>query len=219
MRINWLWALLLVVSVLLTTSGVAWAHVVVSPDEVPAGDYQVLTVRAPTERDDASTTEIRVEVPEGFTVVGVQPVPGWESEFEEEGGVVTAVTWSGGEIRPREFQEFPMQARTPEETGEYAWKAYQTYDSGEVVEWVGPPEEAGHEEGGEEPAEDPASVVAVVAPGTAGDEPAPAPKDGPASTPETGIAATPIVALGGLVLGALALVVAVVALLTRRKAT
>lgn len=219
MRISWLWTLLLAVPLMLATSSVAWAHVVVTPDEVPADDYQVLTVRAPTERDDASTTDIRVEVPEGFTVVGLQPVPGWEAEFEEEGGIVTAVTWSGGEIQPREFQEFPMQARTPAETGEYTWRAFQTYDSGEVVEWTGPPEDPEAEAAGEEPAEDPASVVAVVPAGVAGDEPAPAPEDGPSSTPETGIAASPIVAYGGLVLGALALVVALVALVaSRRKA-
>jgi uncharacterized protein YcnI len=215
MRINWLWALLLVVSLMLGTSGVAWAHVVVTPDEVPADDYQVLTVRAPTEKE-IPTTQVRVEVPEGFVVSRVEPVPGWEYEFEEEGGIVEAIVWSGGEIQPREFQQFALQARTPQETGEYVWDAYQTYEDGTVVEWVGSEE---HAEEGEESDGGPGSVVAVVPAGVAGDEPAPAPEEGPASTPETGIAATPIVAYGGLVLGALALVVAVLALLTRRKAT
>jgi uncharacterized protein YcnI len=220
MRISWLWALLLVVSLMLVTAGVAWAHVVVTPDEVPADDYQVLTVRVPTERDDVPTTEIRVEVPEGFTVAGVQPVPGWESAFEEQGGIVTAITWSGGEIQSREFQEFPMQVRTPPETGEYTWMAFQTYEDGEVVEWVGPPEDPAAEEAGEEPPEEPASVVAVVAAGVAGDEPAPAPKEGPASTPEVGIAASPIASYIALGLGVLALVVALLALLmSRRKAS
>src|SRR3712207_1164024 len=107
MRIGWLWALLLVTCLVFVTTGVAWAHVVVSPKEVPADSYQVLTVRAPTEKD-IPTTEIRVEVPEGFTVAGVQPVPGWQSEFEEDGGVIRAITWSGGEIQPREFQEFDV---------------------------------------------------------------------------------------------------------------
>jgi uncharacterized protein YcnI len=216
MRIGWLWALLLAVCLIIVTSGMAWAHVVVSPDEVPADDYQVLTVRAPTEKD-IPTTEIRVEVPEGFTVVRVQPVPGWEAEFEEEGGVIRAITWSGGEIQPREFQEFPMQARTPPETGEYSWSAFQTYEDGSVVEWTGPPEdEAGS---AEEESEDrgPASVVAVVAAGVAGDEPAPAPGTSPNSTPEVGIAATPIVAYVGLGLGVLALVVALLALLLSRR--
>ena len=53
----------------------AWAHVVISPEEVATDDYETLTVSVPTEKE-ASTTEIRVEVPKGFLLSGVQPVPG-----------------------------------------------------------------------------------------------------------------------------------------------
>jgi uncharacterized protein YcnI len=138
----------------LVVSAPAWAHVVVSPEEVAAGGYETLTVSVPTEKE-VPTTKIRVEVPEGFLLSGVQPVPGWEYAFEEDGGVVTAVTWSGGEIGPREFQQFLVQAQAPEEPGEYPWKAFQTYEDGSVVEWTGPPD-----------AEEPASVVVVVPSGT-----------------------------------------------------
>src|SRR5918998_2237502 len=140
----------------------AWAHVVVSPEEVAADDYETLTVSVPTEKE-VPTTEIRVEVPKGFLLSGVQPVPGWEHAFEEDGGVVTAVTFSGGEIRPREFQQFLVQAQAPEEPGEYPWRAIQTYEDGSVVEWVGAPE-----------SEEPASVIEVVSGGS----------EGPASTPQ-----------------------------------
>ena len=208
MRVGWLCALLLSICLMLATAGVAWAHVVVSPKEVPADSYQVLTVRAPTEKE-IPTTEIRVEVPEGFTVAGVQPVPGWQSEFEEDGGIIRAITWSGGEIQPREFQEFPIQARTPEDTGEYAWRAFQTYDDGSVVEWTGPPEEEGAEEESEDSG--PASVAEVVPGGTQPDE-----TPGVAA-PELGLGFIPIAAYGGLGLGALALVVALLALLLIRR--
>lgn len=142
-----------IASVLLTlvAPGVARAHVAVSPEEVPAGSYEKFTVTAPTEKE-MSTTGVRVEVPEGFTVSGVRPVPGWEYEFEEDGGDITAIAWSGGEIRPRELQEFAVQIRTPDEPGEFAWKSFQTYEDGSVVEWAGP-----------EDSEGPASVVRVVA--------------------------------------------------------
>ena len=139
---------------MLAVSAPAWAHVVVSPEEVAAGDYETLTVSVPTEKE-VPTTKIRVEVPEGFLLSGVQPVPGWEYAFEEDGGVITAVTWSGGEIGPREFQQFLVQAQAPEEPGEYPWRAFQTYGDGSVVEWTGPPD-----------AEEPASVVVVVPSGT-----------------------------------------------------
>jgi uncharacterized protein YcnI len=144
---------------MLAVSAPAWAHVVVSPEEVAAGDYATLTVSVPTEKE-VPTTEIRVEVPEGFLLSGVQPVPGWEYAFEEDGGVVTAITWSGGEIGPREFQQFLLQAQAPEEPGEYPWRAIQTYEDGSVVEWTGPPD-----------AEEPASVVRVVSSGTDGHGP------------------------------------------------
>ncbi|HEX2742126.1 MAG TPA: DUF1775 domain-containing protein [Rubrobacter sp.] len=110
---------------MLAVASPVWAHVVVSPEEVKAGDYATLTVSVPTEKE-LPTTQIRVEVPEGFLLSGVQPVPGWEHTFEDDGGVVTAVTFSGGEIHPREFQQFLVQAQAPDEPGEYPWKAIQT---------------------------------------------------------------------------------------------
>src|ERR671911_692385 len=141
---------ILSVGAMLAVSAPAWAHVVVSPEVVTAGDYETLTVSVPTEKE-IPTTKIRVEVPEGFLLSGVQPVPGWEHTFEEDGGVVRAVTFTGGEIRPREFQQFLLQAQAPEEPGEYPWKAIQTYEDGSVVEWTGPPD-----------SEEPASVIEVV---------------------------------------------------------
>jgi uncharacterized protein YcnI len=149
---RWLYvgAVALSTCTMLAVSAPAWAHVVVSPEEVPAGDYATLTVSVPTEKE-VPTTEIRVEVPDGFTLSGVQPVPGWDYEFEKDGGLITSITWSGGEIGPREFQQFLVQAQAPEEPGDYPWRAFQTYGDGSVVEWTGPPD-----------AEEPASVVGVV---------------------------------------------------------
>jgi uncharacterized protein YcnI len=160
------------VGAMLTVSAPAWAHVVVSPEVVTAGDYETLTVSVPTEKE-IPTTEIRVEVPEGFLLSGVQPVPGWEHTFQEDGGVVRAVTFSGGEIRPQEFQQFLVQAQAPEEPGEYPWKAIQTYEDGSVVEWVGPPD-----------SEEPAPVIEVVSCGS--DHPQTSPKRPEASASQKG---------------------------------
>lgn len=140
----------------LSVSAPAWAHVAVSPEEVAAGDYATLTVSVPTEKE-VPTTKIRIEVPDGFVVSGVQPVPGWDYSFEEDGGLIKAITWSGAEIKPREFQQFLIQAKAPDEPGEYPWRASQTYQDGSVVEWAGPPD-----------AEEPAPVVVVVSGGSEG---------------------------------------------------
>jgi uncharacterized protein YcnI len=149
MQINWLRLTALSALLMLTVTSIASAHVRVLPEEVPAGSFEVFTVRVPTEKD-IPTTGVRVEVPEGFTISRVEPVPGWDYELEEEAGVVSAIIWSGGEIGATEFQQFDVQGQTPEETGEYEWNAYQTYEDGEVVEWTGP-----------EDSEEPASVVRV----------------------------------------------------------
>ncbi len=156
MRIGRLWIPISIVCLVFATTGVAQAHVSVSPEEAPAGSYEKFTVSAPNEKE-IPTTEIRVDIPDGLTVSGVQPVPGWEYEFEEEGGLITAITWSDGEIQSREFQEFAFQAQTPEEPGSLTVGAIQTYEDGSVVEWTGPPD-----------AEEPASVVEVVAGETGG---------------------------------------------------
>jgi uncharacterized protein YcnI len=157
------------VGAMLALAAPAAAHVVVSPEEVTAGDYETLTVSAPTEKE-VPTTEIRVEVPEGFLLSGVQPVPGWEHAFEEDRGVVAAVTFSGGQIRPREFQQFLVQAQAPEEPGGYPWKATQTYEDGSTVEWAGAPD-----------SEEPASVVEVVSGGSEESESSPEPSESSAS--------------------------------------
>ena len=158
-----------VLSAMLAVSTPAWAHVVVSPEVVTAGDYETLTLSVPTEKE-IPTTKIRVEVPEGFLLSGVQPVPGWEHNFQEDGGVVRAVTFSGGEIRSQEFQQFLLQAQAPDKPGEYPWKAIQTYEDGSVVEWTGPPD-----------SEEPASVIEVVSGGSEHPQASPQPSKASAS--------------------------------------
>jgi uncharacterized protein YcnI len=201
MRTIWLRLVALSVFLTLAVASVASAHVRVVPEEVPAGSFEVLTVRVPTEKD-IPTTEVRVEIPEGFTISRVEPVPGWTYELEEEAGVVRAITWSGGEIGATEFQQFNIQGQTPEEPGEYPWSAFQTYEDGTVVEWTGP-----------EDSEEPASVLSV----TQGNPNESAPQEvGSGSSPSTSLI-TQLAAYGGLVLGAQALVIALMALLRRGK--
>jgi uncharacterized protein YcnI len=170
---------------MLAVSAPAWAHVVVSPEVVTAGDYETLTVSVPTEKE-IPTTKIRVEVPEGFLLSGVQPVPGWEHTFQEDGGVVRAVTFSGGEIRPREFQQFLVQAQAPDKPGKYPWKAFQTYEDGSVVEWVGAPE-----------SEEPASAVEVVSGGSEQSQSSPKPSEASASQKEASSDAAFLAETGG----------------------
>ncbi len=204
MRVTRLRLVVLSTFLTLAVASVANAHVRVLPEEVPADSFEVFTVRVPTEKD-IPTTEIRVEVPEGFAVSRVEPVSGWDYELEEEVGVVRAITWSGGEIGETEFRQFNVQGKTPAEPGEYPWNAYQTYEDGEVVEWIGP-----------ENSEEPASVIRVAEGARGGHNGAAPQKSGSEAPFSTGMI-VPIAAYSGLGVGILALVVATVALLRRNK--
>ncbi|MGH2752986.1 MAG: YcnI family protein [Actinomycetota bacterium] len=142
----------------------AGAHVTVQPNEAIAESFAKFVVRVPNERDDASTTKIEVGLPP-LAFTSFQDVPGWEREeekveFDEPleafGSEITegvgTVTWTGGEIAPGEFAEFPFSAAMPAGEEELVFDAIQTYDSGEVVEWVG-----------EEDSDEPAARVSTVA--------------------------------------------------------
>lgn len=114
----------------------ASAHVGVLPGEAAPNTNQTFTVRVPNEQD-APTVEVRIEFPANLTVSRFQPKPGWQREAEQDSsGRIIAVTWSGGQINAGEYDDFTFIARTPAETGPLSFKAYQTYQGGEVVEWI-----------------------------------------------------------------------------------
>lgn len=149
----------------------AGAHVTLQPEEAPEGAYTVLDVRVPNETEDADTTKVEVQLPEGFGDVSYQAVPGWDVKvihdklkkpIQTDDGPVTEgvreVIFSGGKLAPGEFQDFPLSVQIPGRAGdELTFKAIQTYDDGEVVRWIGAPE-----------TEHPAPQVLVTAPEEAG---------------------------------------------------
>jgi uncharacterized protein YcnI len=194
-------AVLLAVGLLLV-AGVASAHVTVWPKESQANGYERFTVRVPNEKDNP-TVKVRVVLPAGATFSGVLPVAGWKFDAEKDAaGHVTALIWSGGEIKPGEFMEFGVSLKNPKEPGNVTFKAYQTYSDGTVVNWEGP---AG--------ADQPAPTVHLSAAPAAGDTghgetaPAPAPVAAPEPKPASPWAA-PGTWLGGgaLLVSLLALV-------------
>ncbi|MEK3745133.1 YcnI family protein [Brevibacillus sp. FSL K6-0770] len=129
----------LVAGAVLTLATAAQAHVNVYPKETTTGSYEKYTVRVPVEKD-VNTVKVKLEFPAGVKVNTVQPVPGWSYEFEKDkDGVNTALVWTAtnGGIKAHEFMEFAFVGANPKEEGTLAWKAYQTYADGEVVEWTG----------------------------------------------------------------------------------
>jgi len=165
----------LAVPALVLGAGAASAHVSVTPDQAEAGAYATLTFKVPNESADASTTAVKVDLPQDapFTSVSVEPVPGWTAKVtraplatpvEVHGTTVTeapaSVEWTADDpdaaIAPGEFLRFTVSAgAVPEGVDAISLPATQTYSDGEVVAWD-------EETTGDAEPEHPAPVLQVV---------------------------------------------------------
>lgn len=199
----------------------ASAHVRVIPESTAAGGWTVLTFRVPNEEDAATTTKVVLDLPTAtpLTHVGVRPVPGWTAEVQTatlpkpvdvQGATITeapshVVFTATGDaaIAAGQFQEFELQVGPlPAEGTDLLIPAHQTYSDGTVVDWDEPTT------GGAEP-ENPAPELTVTA--AVDESAASAPTAASASddsSDDSGLALW--FGIGGLVLGAVALVVALV---------
>jgi periplasmic copper chaperone A len=156
MKLKITFALIAVLALAVPAS--AGAHVTLQPSEAAAGDFTVLDVRVPNERDDSGTTKVDVQFPAGFVFASYQPVAGWSvdvrmekldkpltSHGEEITEQVSRMIWTADSgkagIQPGQFLDFPISVQIPGEAGDtLTFKALQTYDNGEVVRWIGAPE-------------------------------------------------------------------------------
>jgi periplasmic copper chaperone A len=172
--------------------GVAQAHVTVQPGSTEGGGFSVIAFRVPNERDDASTTRLRVVLPEGQPIGSVQttPVPGWtiatktrqldepiDMFGEQVDTVVSEVVWKAtdGGVEPGQFQDFDLSLGPLPESGELVFNAQQTYSSGEVVKW----DQVSVDESVEP--ERPAPTLALAPPAAAAEDTAAAPAGGTAA--------------------------------------
>jgi len=204
-----------VAALALAVPAAAGAHVTLQPNTAAAGAFTVLNVRVPTERDNASTVKVAVQLPHGFVSVSYEPKPGWtvalkkaklakpvqsdDGPIDEE---VRQITFTGhgaqGRIGPGEFMDFPLSVQIPGKAGDkLTFKAVQTYSNGEVVRWIGAPD-----------SDTPAPMVAVT-----GASAAP-----PAKADSGGGGASKGLAWTALIVGALGLVAALVALGVKSRA-
>jgi uncharacterized protein YcnI len=140
------------VAAILVLPGLAQAHVSVQPGTVQGGGFSVVAFRVPNERDDASTTQVRVTLPKDQPIGSVQTtqVRGWkvttasrqlekpiEMFGEKLNSVVSEVTWTAtsGGIRPGQFQDFQLSLGQLPESGSMVFNAVQTYSTGDKVNW------------------------------------------------------------------------------------
>ena len=108
----------------LVLASVASAHAIMSPPVAKSKVAQQFTLSVPTEEEGATTTEIELTVPEGFSIDSFEPSPGWKREEAATGSgeerVIQQVTWSGGKVPTDEDAVFrfngSMSSDTPAPT-------------------------------------------------------------------------------------------------------
>jgi uncharacterized protein len=142
----------------LALPAITQAHVTLQPKTAAAGAYVVENVRVPNESDEAVTTKVAVQFPEGFASASFQRVPGWSVKVVKEklatpvktdDGEITegvkSITWTATSkaegIAPGQFQDFPLSVQIPGRAGDtLTFKALQTYSDGTVARWIGAPD-------------------------------------------------------------------------------
>lgn len=207
----------------------ASAHIHVDPDQATPGSYTTLTFRVPTESATAGTVKLVVDLPTKtpFTSVSYLPLAGWTTTVDTEklaqpvktdDGTITEapirVTWTaagGVQIAPGQFQQFTVSAGAVPDTGSVLLPTHQYYSDGTVVNWDQPTPASGAEP------EHPAPTLYITQPAPAAGSATPlvasaAPRPQAADGGTTAAIVSLAVGVGGLGLGAIALVVAVFAL-------
>jgi uncharacterized protein YcnI len=133
--------LLLAATVALVTASSAAAHAEMSPPVALAKHLQLFTLAVPTEKENATTTEIELSPPQGFSIDSFVPSPGWKRTLQQTGSgenaVITKVTWTGGKVPTGEDSTFSFLAQ-PAGAKAYTFGVRQTYSDGSVVDWSGP---------------------------------------------------------------------------------
>lgn len=132
-------------AMLFVTVSAVSAHAGVQEKQVGIGKLQTFTFGVPNEKEDASSTGLRLVIPAGVEDILVNTAPGWQIDIKKEtatgGEKITEVSWTGGTIPPGQRGIVSLTAQAPSQATTLVWKAYQTYSDGETVAWDKSPEE------------------------------------------------------------------------------
>ncbi|MFC4124009.1 YcnI family copper-binding membrane protein [Nocardia rhizosphaerae] len=132
----------LAAGLVLAACGSAAAHVTVDAPGAAQGGYTVATFKVPTESDTASTTALRVTIP-NLKGVRTEPLAGWTTTTDRnDKGETVAVTWTAAPgnpgVGPGQFQRFVLSLGPLPDRDTVLFPAEQTYSDGKVVAWDQP---------------------------------------------------------------------------------
>jgi uncharacterized protein YcnI len=133
-----------VFAVALTANATASAEAYLSPPVVQAKDRQAFTLAVQSEKggERIPVTMVELFVPLGFTIDSFAPTPGWEQDWTIQS--VQKATWSRDEAdlaNEKEKDEASEQDAVfqffgrPGSSKEYTFTVRQTYADGSVVQW------------------------------------------------------------------------------------
>lgn len=116
----------------------ALAHVAVKPSQVGVAVFQTFMMGVPNEKDNPMVS-LRLVLPDGLKEVSPNVKSGWTVTVKKDGtgddAKVTEIDWTGGSIPVGQRDDFYFSAQVPSTETTLTWKAYQTYQNGEIVSW------------------------------------------------------------------------------------
>jgi uncharacterized protein YcnI len=134
-------SLVAVTAAVLVAAAAASAHARLSPPVSLSNELQLYSLAVPTEKENAQTTQVVLTVPKGFSIDSFVPAPGWKRAEQATGSgenaVIQKVTWTGGHV-PTDDVAFFQFLGQPSKAGTYTFQVQQTYSDGSVVNWTGP---------------------------------------------------------------------------------
>ncbi len=131
-------ALLAVVGTSALLTGTAGAHATFSTSSVPADSDVTLYMDVPHERaDTVYNTRVVVAMPTGWQATGCQNKATWSCGIgSQDGRQVVTFTKAAGAPRA-EDEGFVLSVHTGSAVGSFSVPVLQTYNTGELVSWIG----------------------------------------------------------------------------------
>lgn len=204
----------------------ASAHVTVSPEEVPAEGYAMLTFTVPHGCDGAATNRVSIKMPPEVISATPGVVGGWKirsvegklpEPAEQHGETITEgvreVNWTGGPLPDGQLQQFPLSVALSGEEGETSeFKVVQGCEGGAETAWI-----RSVPASGEEPDHPAPAVELVAAEQGHGEDVGGESAETVAESPTDGEGSGDGLAIAALIVGGLGLAVGSVALVSGRR--
>lgn len=115
-------------------SGVAYAHVSITPRASAHGATEKYTIRIPTE-GTVATTGADIEFPAGVVVEVVQAPLGWKYEVKRQDDRIVSMAIQA-DVKPGEFIDVSFVARNPRSGTNVTWILRQRFADGTVTDWT-----------------------------------------------------------------------------------